>query len=317
MATTSLDSITQIDGRYNHLGRAAAYLIVDGDEAAFIDNVTRFSVPYLLAALKHSGLRAEQVRHIIVTHIHLDHSGGTAELVKHCPNATVYAHPKAARHIIDPSRLVASARPVYGAEEFNRLFGEIESVDADRVKTVEETDTLELGSRTFSFLHTHGHANHHISIFDSLTNSAFTGDAFGLSYPQLQGGSRPYVSYVCAPPQFDPVEARRSVRRIRDAGVDRVYVTHFGMVDFVQSGAEQLFTSLDRYEAVVDSAAATDLEGDALLKFCQDGALGVIELELGESGLDTEDERIMKWALSEHLITSQGIAFLAERRRKG
>lgn len=315
MATATTDSITLIDGHYLIPGRAAAYLVKDGDEAAFVDNVTRFSAPYLLEALERNGLAPGQVRYIIVTHIHLDHSGGTAELAKQCPNATVVCHPRAERHIIDPEKLVAGAIAVYGEEEFRKLYGEIEPVAAERVQSLEDEATLPLGNRTLRFLHTPGHAKHHFVVEDSATNSMFTGDAFGLCYPQLQGGARAYLNYVCAPPQFDPQPAKESVRRIMETGVDRVYVTHFGPTTAVQEGGEQLLDVLDVFDAIADDAAATELEGQALYDYCAGRALDVTKAELVKCGLDPGDDTTMRWALSEHVVTSQGLQVLAEKRR--
>lgn len=316
MATPVMDSVTTIDGHYQYRGRAAAYLIDDGDEAAFIDNVTRFSVPYLLNALASRGLQPAQVRYLIVTHIHLDHSGGTAELLRHCPNAKVICHPRAAKHIIDPTRLIESATPVYGEEEFNKLFGKIEAVDETRVESIEDSATLPLGSRTLTFFDAPGHARHHLVIQDSATNSMFAGDAFGICYSQLQHGTRAYLNYVCAPPQFDPGAAKSTIRRIVDSGIDRVFVTHFGQCDAVRQGAEQLLDCLDLYDILVDEVAASDLEGDGFLEECTRGALDLMTDQLKMCGLDPQDPTVTKWATSEHAITSQGLAVLAGRRRK-
>lgn len=315
MATTQTESIHTIDGHYHYPGRAAAYLIVDGDEAAFVDTVTRFSVPYLLESLKKAGLSPEQVRYIIVTHVHLDHSGGAAELLKHCPNATIVAHPRAGRHIIDPSRLVESARPIYGDEAFDRLYGEIEPVDAARVVTKEDGEMLQLGERTLTFYDSPGHARHHFVVQDSATNSIISGDAFGLCYTYLQRGDQPYFSYVCAPPQFDPAAARSTIERIRDLEPDRVFVTHFGQSPGVQQGAEQLLHDLDAFDAAVNTAAQTDLVEAELLDYCTSRALDITKQGLVRAGLDLEDDEVMKWALSEHSVTSQGLAALAQKRR--
>lgn len=315
MATAITDSITTIDGHYNYAGRAAAFLIQDGDEAAFVDTVTRFSTPHLMQALQDKGLKPEQVRYIIVTHVHLDHSGGAAELAKHCPNATVIAHPRATRHIIDPSRLVQSAKPVYGEEQFEKLYGEIEPIDEKRVRGMDDLETLPLGSRTLTFLDAPGHARHHFAIEDSGTNSIFTGDAFGIFYPQLQHGKRPYINYVCAPPQFDPDAAKATIERIRDRGVDRAYLTHFGCCDHVKEGAEQLIEAVDSFDSLVNAAAETTLQDQELLDFCSQGALELMKNELKSCGLDPEDATVMKWATSEHMVSSQGLQVLAEQRR--
>jgi len=315
VALASPDSVSVIDGQYNYAGRAAAYLIQDGDEAAYVDNVTRFSVPYLIEALEGRGLAPEQVRYLIVTHVHLDHCGGTAELAKACPDAEIICHPRAARHIVDPSRLVAGAKGVYGEEEFARLYGEIEPVEESRVRSLEDEASLSLGGRTLHFTDAPGHAPHHFVLRDSATNSMFAGDAFGVCYRQLQGGTRPYLNFVCAPPQFDVAAARTTIQRIVDSGVERVFVTHFGLCTAIGEGAEQLLGALDKFDALVDRAAETDLEDSALLEFCSEGALKLMGEELRERGLDPEDEVTHKWATSEHKITAQGLATLAQTRR--
>lgn len=315
MPTHATDAVTTVDTHYLYEGRAAAYLIVDGGEAAFIDNGTRFSVPRLLDALGHRGLAPQEVRYLIVTHIHLDHGGGTAELAKQCPNATVLAHPRARKHIIDPALLVRSATSVYGEEEFGRVFGVIEPVAEGRVRASDDEEALDLGSRTLRILHMPGHAPHHLAVLDSTANAMFTGDVFGNAYPQLQGGHRPYVNFVSAPPSFKPDEARDSVQRILATGVDRVYVTHFGAFDEVERGSELVLRSIDAFDAVAAEAAGTDLEGDALVEFCRGRALEGVKRELEDSGLDPGDEEVLFWAAGEIRISAQGIAALAVKRR--
>ena len=144
----------------------------------------------------------------------------------------------------------------------------------------------------------------------------FTGDAFGLCYPQLQGGTRAYFNYVCAPPQFDPIEAKKSIQRILDVGPDRIFLTHFGQCGDIRQGAEQLMNNMDTFDAVADTASQTDLQGKELLEYCTQRAWEVTRQELVHAGLDPEDRVVYKWATAEHSITSQGVAMLAEKRRK-
>ncbi len=314
MSLAPPESIEIIDGHYFIPERAGAYLVHDSEEAAFVDNITRFSISHLLETLEKQGLKPEQVRYAIVTHVHLDHSGGTAELIKHCPNATVLCHPKAGPHIIDPSKLVAGARSIY--DDFDQLYGEIEPVDANRVRVMEDLESIQLGSRALTFYDTPGHARHHHAILDSQTNTMIAGDAFGLRYHQLQGGTSQYMTYVCAPPTFEPDKGRASVRKILDANPDHIGVTHYGMVGDIQQGAEQVLRSIDKFEEVSKRASETDLEGDALQDYCTQGCLDVIKEELNISGLDTNDDEVMRWGTHEHAVTSQGVAVLAQRLRK-
>lgn len=309
--------ITTVDAHYMYPGRAAAYLVEDSGEAAFVDAGTRYSVPHLLEALRAAGRAPEDVKYLIVTHVHLDHSGGAAELAKACSRAEVLCHGRSERHLVDPTKLIASATPIYGAEQFATLYGVIEPIPAGRVRAVAEGESVKLGGRTLEFLDTPGHAKHHISILDRTAEAVLAGDAFGLCYPYLQRGKKPYMNYVCSPPQFEPEVAKVVVKRIMDLGVKRVYVTHFGPCDAVREGGEQMLRMLDFFNEAVNRAAATDLEGPRLLAFCAEEALQITKRELRESGLDTEDPEVMRWALSEHSVTSQGVALLASGRRAG
>ena len=310
------ESIHIVDGHYFYPGRACAYLIQAGDEAAFVDNNTRFSIPHLLQALEEKGLRPDQVRYVIVTHVHLDHCGGTAELMKHCPNATVLCHPKAAPHIIDPGKLIAGARVVYG-DTFDGLYGEIEAVEEAKVRALEDGETAELGNRTLTFYDTPGHARHHVSIHDSHTNTLFTGDAFGLMYPQLQHGTKPYMNYVCAPPTFEPAKAKASIERILSMQPDHIALTHYGCCPDHEQGAEVLIRNIDQCENVAIQAAEKELEGEALMNYCDQAVLAIIHEELRLCGLDPASDQVQQWALNENQVTSQGCAILATRLRKG
>jgi glyoxylase-like metal-dependent hydrolase (beta-lactamase superfamily II) len=315
MTSESQRGITTVDVQYMYAGRAAAYLIEDRGEAAFVDTGTRFSVPHLMDALKGAGRAPEDVKYLIVTHVHLDHSGGAPELAKACPRAQILCHGRAERHLIDPAKLIASATPIYGADKFGSLYGVIEPIDAARVRSVAEGESVTVGGHTLEFLDTPGHAKHHISVLDRAADAILTGDAFGLSYPYLQRGRKPYCTYVCAPPQFEPDVAKVVVKRIMNLGVSRAYLTHFGPCDAVREGGEQLLRVLDLFDAAVDRAATTDLEGQRLLAFCAEESLQIMKRELLESGLDVGDPEVMRWALSEHSVTSQGIALLASERR--
>ena len=316
MANTIPDSIDIIDGHYFFEGRAAAYLIRDGEEAAFVDNITQFSIPYLLETLEKRGLSPEQVRYAIITHIHLDHSGGTAELVKHCPNATVLCHPRAARHIIDPTRLEQSARPIYGDEAFDKLYGTIDPVDEKRVRIMEDGDSVALGNRTLTFHDSPGHARHHHVIHDSATHSVFAGDAFGTAYAQLQHGSKPFMNYVCAPPEFDPEAAASTIQRIVDLNPEHVWTTHFGAVPDIAYGAEQQLRSVEKFAALSKRAAESDLMDEALQDYCNHECYNIIRDELSIAGLDMTNAQVYKWSTTELNVTSQGVAVLAQRIRK-
>lgn len=117
------DGLYIVDTGFHRPHFDAAYLMVSGGRAAFIDTGTNFSVPRLLAALDDLGLRREAVDYVIPTHVHLDHAGGVGLLMQSLPAATVLVHPRGARHMIDPSALYQGALQVYGQDEMERTYG--------------------------------------------------------------------------------------------------------------------------------------------------------------------------------------------------
>lgn len=299
---------TAIDCHYIRPEFAAAFLLVQGDEAAFVEANTTVALPHLLAALDASGRRPEQVRWIAVTHVHLDHAGGASALMAACPNATLLCHPRAARHLIDPSRLVTSARAVYGAQAFERLYGRIDPIDAARVQVMADGETLSWGGRELTFLHTRGHANHHFCIFDAATGGVFAGDSFGLRYPCLQSAGL-FVLPSTSPTDFHPQEARKSVRRIQEYA-DHVWLTHYGRLDDVDAAAAQLHAHLDFAEALLHEAAASDLPEEALAAFCTKKVRTRVEEELEDRGLalDLAGWQVLGLDLQ---LNAQGIAWAA------
>lgn len=294
---------------------AAAYLIVEGDEAAFVDNNTNHAMPHLLGALDEAALRPEQVRYLIVTHVHLDHAGATATLARACPNATVIAHPRAAPHLIDPSKLVASASKVYGEAEFERLYGTIGPVAEDRVLEMADGEGLRFGNRELTFLHTRGHANHHFCIADSATDSIFSGDAFGLHYPALQAAG-PFAFPSTTPTDFDGELAIEAVRRIVALQPSRVYPTHFGEVTAIETTAAQLIRHLEFAQALMLDAERSEHPDDRLYDYVlprlRDYYAGLLD-GLGELGRRRETWELLALDLD---INAQGLAFAANKRRR-
>ena len=144
----------------------AAYLIVEGGRAAFVDAGTNHSVPRLLAALAAAGLDVDAVDYVIPTHVHLDHAGGVGLLMQQLPGARLVVHPRGARHLAAPAHLIRSATSVYGADEIERSYGTLVPVDKARIVTTQDGMTIELAGRPLRFLHTPGHAMHHHCIWD-------------------------------------------------------------------------------------------------------------------------------------------------------
>ncbi|TGM03522.1 MBL fold metallo-hydrolase [Leptospira barantonii] len=304
-----------IDCDYISPGVACAYLIVEGEEAAFVENNTNHAVPILLEELKNAGRKPEDVKYIIVTHVHLDHAGGTGLLAKHCPNAIVLAHPKAATHLINPTRLVQSSIQVYGEENFKKLYGEILPVDQQRVKSPEDGEEIRWGKRTLKFYYTKGHANHHFCIYDSLSNGIFTGDSFGLGYKDFATGKSPVLYPSTTPTDFDSEEAMNTVDKILSTGADKAYLTHFGVWNDMESGARQMKQGLHAMQNILSSGERSGLEGEPLLEFCTGRIRAYLERELSTQGVKLGEKEEMLLGFDSK-INAQGLVFQIERKKR-
>ena len=314
--TPNAQSAVTIDCDYIHPGRMAAYLLVEGKQAVFVDNNTPHAVPLLLGVLAQRGLVPENVVYAVVTHVHLDHAAGTAALLSQCPRAQVLVHPRAVRHLIDPGRVVAGAKQVYGEAVFAKLYGEIAPVDAARIRTVEDGEAVCLGERPLVFLHTRGHANHHICMYDSRSHGVFTGDTFGVSPPSRGSRRSDVVLFSCPPTDFDPQEARNSIGRIAATGAERAYLSHFGEVAPVDRAAQQLLRSVDSLEVILNEAVAAAPHNDPLNGFCEPRLRAAIERESAQrhAPLTQED---WDWLAPDIRINAQGLAHLAAKRMAG
>ena len=224
----------------------AAYLLVQDGRAAFVDNGTNHALPRHLGALDALGLSRDAVDFVIPTHVHLDHAGCSGVLMRELPAATLWVHPRGARHLIDPSALIESALAVYGPEEMARSYGTIVGVDEARVRTTHDGMDLMLGSRRLHFIDTPGHARHHHCIWDETTRGWFTGDTFGISYRDFDvPGRGAWIKPTHPPTQFEPDALRESLARMVAFDPQCVYLTHFGRVPDPRRLARQILQLLD------------------------------------------------------------------------
>lgn len=199
----------------------ASYLVECGKgELALIETGPGSTLPTLLTSIRSVGFEPDAVKHVFVTHIHLDHAGAAGWWAQQ--GATVYAHPKATPHLIDPAKLIDSAKRIY-ADRMDSLWGEMLPAPANRVVTLADGKTVKIGKTTFTALDTPGHARHHHAYV--CEDACFTGDVAGMRLP---GSS--YLSVTAAPPQFDPVAYADSLHRLHAAGFSKLYLTHFGEV---------------------------------------------------------------------------------------
>lgn len=209
-------------------GRTGSYVIFE-DDLTIVETGPSPSIKYIKSSLEELGYSLQQVKNIIVTHIHLDHSGGAGLLMQQCPNAKIYVHPRGARHLQDPRKLAGAARAIYG-ESFSDFFDPIIPIPEDKIIIKNEGDTLKIGSDCIlEFFETPGHSRHHLSIYDPVSNGMFTGDTAGVRYQQLTDGGIDFYLPTTTPNHFDPHAMKTSIQRFKDKKLERIYFGHFGM----------------------------------------------------------------------------------------
>ena len=258
--------ITVIDTGFVRERFDAAYLLVERGRAAYIDTGINDALPRLLGALQAQGLAPESVDYVIVTHVHLDHAGAAGLLMEHLPRAKLVVHPRGARHMIDPSQLLDGARAVYGVEEVRRTYGDVRPIPAARVIETHDEQVLDLNGRPLLFIDSPGHARHHHCIWDERSRGWFTGDTFGLSYPQLEPPHGRYLLPTTTPVQFEPDALKRSVARMLERNPDCMYLTHFGRVGEAAALARLLIDQADEMVALGRAHAHSGEKRHALLK---------------------------------------------------
>ncbi|MCV2349253.1 MBL fold metallo-hydrolase [Paucibacter sp. Y2R2-4] len=238
------EGIYAIDTGFQRPRFDAAYLIVEAGRAAFIDTGTNHAVPRLLAALASLGLTPDCVDWVIPTHVHLDHAGGVGLLMQSLPHAQVLVHPRGLRHMIDPSALFKGALAVYGAEEMQRSYGELQPVPAERAQASFDEQTIHLAGRPLLLIDTPGHARHHHCIWDARSQSWFTGDTFGLSYREFDQDGRAWLLPTSTPVQFEPEALRASVQRLLSYAPQSMLLTHYGRIGHNAEDVQRLATLL-------------------------------------------------------------------------
>ena len=220
--------VFQIDTRMaGYAGITAGYLI-RGDRPCLVETGTAPSAPVVRDALAALGIGPGDLATVVVTHIHLDHAGGAGDIAAMFPAAQIVVHQRGARHLADPTRLMAGARMVYG-RALERLFGVLAPVPADRIVALDDTGTVDLGGgRRLDSHYSPGHAKHHVGLVDSGTGDLYVGDAAGVYLPD-SGDVRP----ATPPPDFDMATALASIRKFAALRPARLMFSHYGPVSEV------------------------------------------------------------------------------------
>ena len=298
------NGIYAVDAHYLRPRLAAVHLVEAVDRVALVDTGTNNSLPRVIEALDELGYSKEQVDYILLTHIHLDHAGGAGLMMQHFSNAKLVLHPRGVRHMIDPSRLIEGATAVYGAEEMSRLYGSVLPIEAARIVEASHDMRVDLAGRKLHILDTPGHARHHICIRDELTGHIFTGDTFGLSYPECNVPGRQFVYPATTPVQFDPDEMHASIDLLMSFNPGAVYLTHFSQVRDVAIAAKELHRLIDAY---VDIAREHRNAGHSRHQLIRDGLAELMVKELASIGCELPADRVLELLQPDIEINAQGL----------
>jgi glyoxylase-like metal-dependent hydrolase (beta-lactamase superfamily II) len=225
----------------------AAHVVVSGSRAAIVDTGPNTAVPLILAALAELGIERDAVEWLFLTHVHLDHAGGAGALMGALPRATAVVHPRGAAHMIDPAKLIAGTRAVYGDELYAQLYGEILPIARERIAIAQDGQRFELAGRAFECVHTPGHALHHQAIVDHASTCIFAGDTFGVSYREFDTARGAWIMPTTTPTQFDPGQLKASIVRLMQFRPSRLYLTHYSEVGQCARLANDMYDAVEAF----------------------------------------------------------------------
>ncbi|SDH05695.1 Glyoxylase, beta-lactamase superfamily II [Alteribacillus persepolensis] len=258
------------DGFDFHLPNRTGTYIINEEELTLIDTGPSISIPALKQSMAHLGRSLADVSYIIVTHVHLDHAGGAGLLLQDCPNAKVVVHPRGARHLADPQRLVQGARAVYN-DTFDSLFDPVIPVPKEKILIKDDNEQITFTSgRVLQFFDTPGHAAHHFSIMDSLSKGIFTGDTIGIQYVHHKDMYLPSTS----PNQFHPEQMKDSLRLILSKQPTCIFFGHYGVSFDIDEVERQLLFWLPKFvewgKSVKHSGGGSDALAEQIIKHVTD-----------------------------------------------
>ncbi len=246
--------VTLLDLGFQTAGTVGAFLVRTTQGPVLVETGPESLFGNLEQAVEAQGFALQDIRHVLVTHIHLDHAGSAWRLARH--GARVYVHPAGAPHLQDPSRLMASARRIY-QDRMDALWGRMEAIDPGRIVALEDRQTVKVGDVALQAVHTPGHAIHHITF--RLEDGLFTGDVGGIRI-----GAGPVIPPF-PPPDIDLEAWSDSIARMRALEPECVYATHFGIKDDALAHFESLEENIQRIVSWVRDAWEPSIEEAALV----------------------------------------------------
>jgi len=296
-----------IDALYVQPQVASIYLLQEQDEVAIIETGTYHSMDNVLATMAALAIDPAQVKYVIPTHVHLDHAGGAGEMMRRFSEAQLIIHPRGARHMIDPTALIAGTVKVYGEEQFDRLYGQIPPIDEQRVIVANDMERFTLTTRELLFIDTPGHARHHFCIYDEQSGGVFTGDTFGVSYAPMKKLAHGLLPST-PPTQVEPEALHESVHRLIGLNPKKLFLTHYG--EYLDPAAQ-----LDSFDRWIDEYVRLCEVIDPM----DEAATVTLEKALGASihaGLTDTGQPLESILKVDIRLNAQGLAMWWQRSRR-
>ena len=245
------DRVYLIDDNLYDIPESGSVYLLTGARNALIDTGPATSAEAVLTGIRQLGFQHTDIDYVIITHIHLDHSGGAGNLLKYLTRAKVLAHYKALKHLIDPSKLIASAVAAQGESTLTRN-GPVLPVQADKLAPVHDGDIIELDDhQALTLIEAPGHAPHELCILESRNQGLFVGDAVG----HFVDGTDVMIP-VTPPPSFDMEQYVQTLNRLMKFQASRIYFAHAGTTLQAREQLAAAAEKLTERHAVITRAAA-------------------------------------------------------------
>jgi glyoxylase-like metal-dependent hydrolase (beta-lactamase superfamily II) len=288
-------------------GRTSAYLILD-DAPTLVETGSARSHDILLRGMKQLGIEPKDLQYVIVTHVHLDHAGGAGQMMQLAPEAKLVVHPRGARHMKDPSRLWEGARSVYG-DALPDLFGSVIPVPEEQILIRDHEETLNIGSRELTFFDSPGHAKHHFTILDPVSQALFAGDAVGIRYAtRFTGWDFEWVMPSSSPVDFDPDAVKHTMQMLEQVPFQWVYHAHFG-----NSPKEEAIRETNRCAQAFAKLAAQAYRPDLTATELETVLRGWFRDDLTAQGFDVPGD--MSVLNIDIILDAMGLLYYEKKRR--
>src|SRR5918997_5563197 len=284
----------------------ASFLLTGEALAAIVETGPTTCIDDLMRGLKDRGVAPEDVEQVLLTHIHLDHSGASGNVAELLPNATFYVHEIGHPHLVDPSKLLKSAARLYGEANMEELWGEVRPVPEDRLVKLEGGEEVEAAGGVVQAHYTPGHAYHHLAFYEPGTGYLFAGDVAGVRLP-----GQSYVKPPTPPPEVDIEAWKRSIETIRTMAPESLYPTHFGCYKDIERHLNELDQRLEEWLLLVEELMDEERSREEIIEELQITG----DEELVQEGAAPGDSERYELAANYEMLVDGLMRYVSQQRK--